>query len=194
MPAEERRRAIVDATLPLLLEKGPELSTRQIARAAGVAEGTIFRAFDTKADLIHATIHAALRPDAALAALAALPAGQTLAERTACVFDILRADITRTRSLFATIFAGRQHPHVAPPGHKGALGSPHDLRALLLAGTTDAFVPYSNELRISPATAASILSAVAFATTITSNPDLDDSDLLADLVLHGLAHRPQGDQ
>ena len=37
MSPEERRQAIIAATLPVLLERGPEISTREIARAAGVA-------------------------------------------------------------------------------------------------------------------------------------------------------------
>ncbi|MCU1430433.1 MAG: DNA-binding transcriptional regulator, AcrR family, partial [Actinomycetia bacterium] len=36
---------IVAATLPLLLEHGDRVTSRQIAEAAGIAEGTIFRAF-----------------------------------------------------------------------------------------------------------------------------------------------------
>src|SRR6185437_10931544 len=42
MRAEERRAAIIAATLPLLLERGTNISTRQIAETAGIAEGTIF--------------------------------------------------------------------------------------------------------------------------------------------------------
>lgn len=60
LPPEERRAAIVDATLPLLLEHGEMLTTRQIAEAAGIAEGTIFRAFADKDELIAAVVEAAL--------------------------------------------------------------------------------------------------------------------------------------
>ena len=48
MSPDERRAALIDATLPLLLEHGRGVTTRQIAEAAGVAEGTIFRVFDSK--------------------------------------------------------------------------------------------------------------------------------------------------
>ena len=43
---------IVEATLPLLLEHGEMVTTRQIAEAAGIAEGTIFRVFADKDELI----------------------------------------------------------------------------------------------------------------------------------------------
>src|SRR5690349_3699156 len=39
LPPAERRAALVAATLPLISEHGPAVSTRQIAVAAGVAEG-----------------------------------------------------------------------------------------------------------------------------------------------------------
>ena len=54
LPPDERRSAIIDATLPLLLEHGEMVTTRQIAEAAGIAEGTIFRVFADKDEVIAA--------------------------------------------------------------------------------------------------------------------------------------------
>ena len=60
LPADERRAMIVEAMLPLLLEHGEMVTTRQIAEAAGIAEGTIFRVFADKDELIAAVVeHAA---------------------------------------------------------------------------------------------------------------------------------------
>lgn len=56
LPPEERRAQILDAADPLLRQFGRSVSTRQIAQAAEVAEGTIFRVFDNKADLINQTV------------------------------------------------------------------------------------------------------------------------------------------
>lgn len=50
---------IIEATEPLLREHGRGVSTRQIAAAAGVAEGTIFRVFDSKESLIDAVLERA---------------------------------------------------------------------------------------------------------------------------------------
>src|ERR1700682_2305216 len=60
LPADERRSMIVRATLPLLLENGEMVTTRQIADAAGIAEGTIFRVFADKDAVIAAVVDAAL--------------------------------------------------------------------------------------------------------------------------------------
>ncbi len=49
---------IIRATIPLLLEHGVGVTSRQIAEAAGVAEGTIFRAFGDKESLVNAAVTA----------------------------------------------------------------------------------------------------------------------------------------
>ena len=63
-----RRLLIIEATLLLLLQHGTTVSTSKIAQAAGIAEGTVFRAFKDKDELIGACVLAALRPDVPIAA------------------------------------------------------------------------------------------------------------------------------
>jgi AcrR family transcriptional regulator len=60
---------IIEATRRLLLEHGDMVTTRQIADAAGIAEGTIFRAFSDKDELLGAVVDAALDPEPLEAAL-----------------------------------------------------------------------------------------------------------------------------
>lgn len=59
---EERRTAILDAVIPLLRERGRDVSTRQLAEAAGIAEGTLFRAFGDKESIFAAAIERAVDP------------------------------------------------------------------------------------------------------------------------------------
>jgi len=58
LPADERRAAIVRATVPLVLERGAAVTTRHIAAAAGIAEGTIFRVFEDKEAVLDAVLEA----------------------------------------------------------------------------------------------------------------------------------------
>ena len=184
MTADERRAAIVDSTLPVLLAQGPDLSTREIAAAAGVAEGTIFRVFDSKEELITAVIDAATRPTATLAALAALEP-QTLDQRTEAVLDILTHNVQRIRSLFSHLAKAGVQPH--PP--KGHHHDHRDGRAQVIAATATAFDDYADQLTVPTETLARLLSAMAFATSF----DVGTSDTppspatLARLVLHGVA-------
>ncbi len=194
MAPEDRRQAIIEATLPLLLERGTEMSTREIAQAAGVAEGTIFRAFETKQDLIHATIHTALMPDAAITRIAEFAGDQTLTERVAAIIQVLRDEIHRTRSLFAHFArpsgqpAGGPHPR-APFGGIRPPFNPHETKSRLNSAVAAALQPYSGELAVSTAFATNLLSALAFASsfTLTEDEPTISSEELSDVVLHGIA-------
>jgi AcrR family transcriptional regulator len=189
MSPDVRRQAIIEATLPLLLERGPELSTREIAQAAGVAEGTIFRAFETKSDIIAATIGAALEPDLAVALLAALPADQTLDQRVTAILTVLAEEITRTRSLFshlAGVGFGHGRPHPQPGGLRHGPGSG---RMRMFDATATALEPYAAQLRVGVDTAGKLLNALAFAASFGA-PSLDapaNPETLAQVVLHGIA-------
>jgi len=79
LPFEERRRTIVDAAIPLLMEHGEQVTTRHVADAAGIAEGTLFRVFPDKDSLLSAVIDRILDPEPHEEALAAIDASQPLA-------------------------------------------------------------------------------------------------------------------
>jgi AcrR family transcriptional regulator len=63
LPPADRRAALIAVTIPLLREHGLAVSTRQIAEAAGVAEGTIFNVFPDKQSLLGAAVKAAFDPE-----------------------------------------------------------------------------------------------------------------------------------
>ncbi len=75
LPPAERRAAIIDTTIPLFFEHGEQVTTRQIADAAGVAEGTIFRVFADKQELLAVTLETILDRDSIDDALATIDPG-----------------------------------------------------------------------------------------------------------------------
>ncbi len=90
MAPDERREMLIAATLPLVAQHGLKVTTRQIAEAAGVAEGTIFRVFPDKDSLVHAAVAKALDADPILAELAAVDLTLPLRERLTAVTAILQ--------------------------------------------------------------------------------------------------------
>lgn len=58
MAPEQRRAMIAEQAVPLFLEHGAALTTRQLAEHLGIAEGTIFRAFGDKESLMRAAVEA----------------------------------------------------------------------------------------------------------------------------------------
>ena len=54
--AERNRKALLDAAAAVFAEHGLEASTAEIARRAGVGQGTVFRRFPTKDDLVAAIV------------------------------------------------------------------------------------------------------------------------------------------
>jgi AcrR family transcriptional regulator len=102
MAPAARRAAILAATVPLVRRHGAGVTTRQIAEAAGVAEGTIFRVFPDKESLVRAAIGEAYDPESALRELAAIDhalplrarltaAAAVLQRRLAEIFGLLEA-------------------------------------------------------------------------------------------------------
>jgi AcrR family transcriptional regulator len=76
---EETRRRLLDSTITVLMEQGyARLTTVEVAKRAGVSQGAIFTHFDTKADLLCASV-AHLFPRLIqdyLAGLGGLPSGR----------------------------------------------------------------------------------------------------------------------
>src|SRR3954451_19230918 len=101
---------IVAAALPLLLTYGERVTSRQIAEAAGIAEGTIFRAFVDKDEVIAAVVEAAFDPEPLEAALLAIDASLSLDEAVSAATEVLQqrvVDIWRIVSSIPTRFHER---------------------------------------------------------------------------------------
>jgi AcrR family transcriptional regulator len=79
--SDEKRIAILDASIRIFVTQGLAAPTAGIAKAAGVANGTFFTYFETKADLLN-QLYLELKREMASAALKDFPAKAAL--RTQC--------------------------------------------------------------------------------------------------------------
>lgn len=103
LPPDERRAALINATLELITEHGVKVTTRQIAAAAGVAEGTIFRVFPHKSGLVQVAVETALDPAPLFDELAELDLTRPLEERLVELTDILQRRLTKIFNLLHSV-------------------------------------------------------------------------------------------
>jgi AcrR family transcriptional regulator len=173
LPPEERRTAIVAAALPLLLEHGDRLTSKQIAEAAGIAEGTIFRVFADKDEIIAAVVEAALDPAPLESALGAIPADLALdAHLEAAVVIIQQNVIDRWRVVSSV--GTRFHDQVRRPL------APSDALVRL-------FASHREQIRVKPIAAARLLRALTLSTThpMLAGEPISPKELVR-LFLHGV--------
>jgi AcrR family transcriptional regulator len=196
MAPEERRKAIVEVLVPLIAAKGGEVSTREIALAAGIAEGTIFRAFPDKKSLLMAAAEEAINP----------ADGQRTFEEALAGAEDLRAKVViaagrvldRMHLTMSVMYAVRHHlmgehgDHESPGAKR--MGPPpfvmkaqEDLHRRLLG----VFEPHAAELAFPPDVAATALRSLIFG---AARPELGQGavltpDQIADLVLDGVRRR-----
>lgn len=208
LPAEQRRESIIAAARPLLLAHGDAFTTKQVARAAGVAEGTIFRVFSSKQDLLNAVVADVLDPTPLIKALDEMTPDADLDERVHHIIELLHRSISDVRAFFAAIHAIPAHGKLFkqhPESHKeaGSTSSVHppvepddqmrsrrqqaDLASQ--AAIERALSPFADQLSVDLATAAGFLRSVTFATIhpflMNGAPPMNPDQLSA-LLLHGL--------
>lgn len=182
MAPEDRRDAILDAVIPLLKVSGRDVSTRQMAEAAGVAEGTLFRAFGDKESIITAAIARYFDPEPFRDQLRAINPDDPATAKVRQVFALLRDRFAGVIG-FATALGidHRSKPRPTAASEKEWTG--------LLASV---FRP--GELACDPETLGFYLRLVAFGTAIPPFYDVHpfDTDELVDLIVHGvLPARPE---
>jgi AcrR family transcriptional regulator len=197
MAPDDRRRAIVDAVVPLLLEHGPDLTTRQIADAAGVAEGTIFRVFPDKPALLRAAAEETINPPHAAEDLAAALEGcATLREKVLVAAERMSAG---TERVMAVLVALRRIGATSSTDEHGGPGHRHGPPALVAdsAGTlkrmlTDVFEPHREEIAVDPETAAQLLRTLVLGSRHPGafHDEPLRPDQIADVLLDGIRRRP----
>ncbi len=193
MPSEERRASIVAAALPLLRRHGAGVTTAQIATAAKVAEGTLFRCFADKDALIAAALHHAFDPASAEAELRAIERGLCLRDQMIAAVEIMQRRVEQVWHLMSMLGMTGPSPRAAAKGGRApAVGHDDAIRAQLVA----IFEPHRRELRCKPAHAARLLRLMTFAGThprITENQPLAAAEVVA-ILLDGIRARPRNEE
>jgi AcrR family transcriptional regulator len=197
MSPDDRRRAIVRALVPLLVERGGEVSTREIAQAAGIAEGTIFRVFPDKRSLMLAAAEEAINPADGQAAFDDAMAGLTeLREKvvvsTQRVLDRMRMTMSVMMAVRAHLMWDEESRKADPV--KKHFGPPQfvlDAQAELHRRLAGIFEAHRDELAVEPEVAAIALRSLIFG---ASRPELGmapalSAEQIADLLLSGVATR-----
>lgn len=178
LPPEDRKAMIIDAVIPLLIEHGRGVTSRQIADAAGIAEGTIFRAFGDKETLVQAAVEKYLDPEPLREALRSIDPGLPLEHKVRAIVYLLRERFQNVMRIMTVV--GHQRPPI-----------PHE-RTEFAAIIARILAPEAEELNWPPDRVAHILRLISFSSAF---PALNDGiefsvDDLARIALVGVAGRP----
>jgi AcrR family transcriptional regulator len=151
MTAEDRRAAIITATIPLLRERGWSLTIKEISAAAQVAEGTIFTVFQDKEELLLAALRTALDPGPVEEQLGRIDLSLPLEDRLLQAVEILQGLAERAIELLSAMHHGLARGRL-PQRFSGD----HFARKVL----PRLFEPSVEELRLDPVTASHALLAL----------------------------------
>ena len=177
---------LVAATLPLVARHGLKVTTRQIAEAAGVAEGTIFRVFPDKETLVREAIETVLDPLPTVAAINGIDIDLPVRERMVQAVDILRK---RLETAFAVMSALRMD---GPQHHKAEERPSHQP---MLDAIERLVTPDEDQFRLPAPEVARILRLLTFAGThriITDNHPMTTEEVVS-VLLDGVLRRPDTD-
>jgi AcrR family transcriptional regulator len=156
---DDRRAAIMDAVIPLLLENGAAVTTAEIAEAAGIAEGTIFRAFSDKATLLREAARRMLDPLPVREILRSIPADAPFEDQVVEAARALSAYFERGAALMGML---RGVPHHTVEHSGDARRHTHEALALITDDLAGIMGRHPDRLSTTPGKAAVALRGLIF--------------------------------
>ncbi|MFE5855929.1 TetR/AcrR family transcriptional regulator [Streptomyces sp. NPDC056500] len=180
MLPEQRRAMIIQTAIPLIAEYGDAVTTAKIARAAGIGEGTIFRVFADKDELLQACLAEAFSPEHAIRELGAIDVAQPLPDRLAEAAEALQAHLDRMGAIAGSLgHRGGKHPGTV----RGAARNESTTR--ICEALADLLEPDEATLRRPPTQIAALFFGLLFTQPRTDGePDLATQELV-EVFLHG---------
>jgi AcrR family transcriptional regulator len=204
LPPDERRLAILKAVLPVVRVRGADVTTRELAEAAQVAEGTLFRVFDDKDSLVREAIAATLDPSEDVARLGEISLDLPIEERLTLALRVGLAraeDMTLWMSVVHRLgrgpeaFRGRHDPAATKGALKDWTQRQDAMMMLIRAQMRRLLEPDAHRLRQPVDTVVELLE-MTLAGTIAQSANrlrrgsgsrtLPDAALLADFFLGGV--------
>lgn len=156
LPPDERRARIVAAAEPLLLAHGTAATIRQIADAAGIAEGTIFGVFPDKDALVDSVVESVTDVSSLVEALGRIDRAAPLEDRLIEAVELLRR---RVSAVFAMASA------LGPRFSTGRPGLHDDRVTARVVALAEVFEPDADLIRLDPMRAARALHGLTIAST-----------------------------
>ena len=174
MPPDERREMIVRAALPLCRERGNAVTSKQIAEAAGVSEGTIFNVFDDKDDVFRAVVAAAVDRAPTEAAIAAIDPDLGFDDQLVAATAVIQR---RLVEIWQIVSQFPEHHH-RPDGPRPRFGE--------LPALTEMMARNADRLCVDPSAAAHLLGALTLALSHPMmSPEPSTPATIVDRFLHG---------
>ena len=167
--------------MPLLAEYGRDISSKQIAEAAGIAEGTVFRAFGDKESLIEAAIVKFLDPEPLRRGLRAIDPRLPLEQKVLAVVMLMRQRFGEIFRIMAMVGGG-------PPPRRDQR---HEFAAII----GRLLEPEAEDLNWPPERVAHIIRLIAFASSLPAlneHTEFTETELVS-IVLYGITGQTRVD-